>query len=261
MSKPVTELKNRLTLALSIRGMTPIELSEKTGISKSSISQYMSGYSKPKNDRIYLISNALNISETWLLGYNVPMEREEESEDVLLNQLSKRYRQLILDYHSLDTQGQNVVQLIINNELKRVKYQRTLENQIATLKEKLKKTIPTRILAYHGKIAAAGKSVEFSDIMAGTREYPLTEQNRYADYTIGVSGDSMEPTFYDGDIVFVKETTDLHIGDIGIFQKDNSIYIKEVGEDGLISHNPKYPPIKTEDSRIICMGKVLGKAK
>ncbi len=74
------ELKDRLKKALSVRNMKPIELSEKTGIPKSAISQYMSGYTKPKQDRIYLISKALNINEAWLLGFDVPMEKQNTSE-------------------------------------------------------------------------------------------------------------------------------------------------------------------------------------
>lgn len=79
MSTPIDELKNRLKKALSIRNMKPIELSEKTGIPKSAISQYMSGYTKPKQDRIYYISKALNINEAWLMGYDVPMEKQSST--------------------------------------------------------------------------------------------------------------------------------------------------------------------------------------
>lgn len=74
MNKQISELKNRLRHALTIRNMKPIELSEKTGISKSAISQYMSGYAIPKADRVYLISKALNIRESWLLGFDTDME-------------------------------------------------------------------------------------------------------------------------------------------------------------------------------------------
>ena len=76
MDKPVKEIKDRLRLALSKRDVSPKELSDKTGIPKSSISQYMSGYTKPKQDRIFLICKALNINEAWLLGYDVPMDGE-----------------------------------------------------------------------------------------------------------------------------------------------------------------------------------------
>ena len=52
-----------------------MELCEKTGIPKSAMSQYRSGSFKPKADRIYLLSKALNVSEAWLMGYDVPMEK------------------------------------------------------------------------------------------------------------------------------------------------------------------------------------------
>lgn len=77
MATPITTLKKRLTEALALSNMRPVDLSSKTGIPKSSISQYMSGYSKPNSERVYLISKALNVSEAWLMGYDVPMEREQ----------------------------------------------------------------------------------------------------------------------------------------------------------------------------------------
>ena len=61
---------------MSDQGMTAVELSTKTKIPKSSISQYLSGYAKPKQDRIYLLASALNVSEAWLMGYDVPIERD-----------------------------------------------------------------------------------------------------------------------------------------------------------------------------------------
>lgn len=74
----VAKLQDRLKEALRIRGMKAIELSEKTDIPKGAISYYLSGKSSPKADRLNLISVALNISEAWMLGYDVPMERTTE---------------------------------------------------------------------------------------------------------------------------------------------------------------------------------------
>lgn len=72
------ELKDRLREALDINNMRPIELSEKTGIPKSMISYYLAGKSKPKADRIYTICQALDVNEAWLMGYDVPVQRNEE---------------------------------------------------------------------------------------------------------------------------------------------------------------------------------------
>lgn len=67
--------KNRLNQALEIRGMKPIELSKRTGLSKARISQYTNGVYEAKQKALYLLARALNVSEAWLMGYDVPMER------------------------------------------------------------------------------------------------------------------------------------------------------------------------------------------
>lgn len=77
MEKPIKTTAERLHTALKMRDIKPVELHAKTGISKPSISQYMSGLVKPKQDRIYLMARALNVDDIWLMGYNVPMERKE----------------------------------------------------------------------------------------------------------------------------------------------------------------------------------------
>ena len=74
----VARLQDRLKEALTVRGMKAIDLSEKLDISRGTISYYLLGKSAPKADRLNLISIALNVSEAWLLGYDVPMERTTE---------------------------------------------------------------------------------------------------------------------------------------------------------------------------------------
>lgn len=69
------ELKTRLDEALRKRQMRAVDLTEAAGVPKSAISFYLAGKSKPKADRLYKIAQALDVSEAWLLGYDVPMER------------------------------------------------------------------------------------------------------------------------------------------------------------------------------------------
>lgn len=65
----------RMQEAMRIRNMKQVDIVEKTGLGKSAISQYYSGKYEPKQKGIYLIAKALNVSESWLMGYDVPMER------------------------------------------------------------------------------------------------------------------------------------------------------------------------------------------
>ena len=74
--KRVASCADRIKMALQIKGVKQADLCRLTKIPKSALSQYISGAYDPKQDRIYLIANALNVSEAWLMGLDVPMERQ-----------------------------------------------------------------------------------------------------------------------------------------------------------------------------------------
>ena len=69
--------KERLYDALQLRGMKAADLAKKVGVSRGTISQYLSGYSEPKSVRLYEIAKALSVSEMWLMGFDVPIERDD----------------------------------------------------------------------------------------------------------------------------------------------------------------------------------------
>ena len=88
-------------------------------------------------------------------------------------------------------------------------------------------------------------------------EVPIT-----ATFCVQVNGNSMEPTFDDGDYIWVHQQPTLDNGDIGVFYVDGNSYVKEysVTEQGvfLVSHNEKYAPIRiTELSDARIFGKVV----
>jgi transcriptional regulator with XRE-family HTH domain len=76
--EPKEKCSTRIAKALAIRGMKQSELCEKTSIPKSAISQYVSGAFEPKQDRVFLISQALNVDPAWLMGFDVPMEKKDD---------------------------------------------------------------------------------------------------------------------------------------------------------------------------------------
>lgn len=69
--KPIDTFKNRLQKALTDKNIKPVELHEKTGISESLISKYLSGNAIARQKKILLIADALNVSPVWLMGYDV----------------------------------------------------------------------------------------------------------------------------------------------------------------------------------------------
>ncbi len=66
---------DRIKEGLRLRNMKQADLVTLTGIGKASISTYLSGRYEPKQRNIYKIAKALNVSEAWLMGLDVPMER------------------------------------------------------------------------------------------------------------------------------------------------------------------------------------------
>ena len=84
--KLISDFAERLRIALEIKNMKATELSELTGINKSTISQYLSKEYEPKRDRLELFAKTLNVNEAWLIGYDVPMEISSSSNDSLIEE-------------------------------------------------------------------------------------------------------------------------------------------------------------------------------
>ena len=87
------ELKDRLQEALYIRDKKAVDLVRDLKIPKSAISQYLSGASKNMDsERLYSICKYLDVSEPWMMGYDVSMERNMEKKNTAIADIVKRLR-------------------------------------------------------------------------------------------------------------------------------------------------------------------------
>lgn len=68
-------ISERIVTAMEIRDLKQTDLVEKSGINKGALSSYIAGRYEPKQRNIYKLANALDVSEAWLMGLDVPMER------------------------------------------------------------------------------------------------------------------------------------------------------------------------------------------
>lgn len=80
--KRVSTTAERLKSAMDESGKKQIDLVNETGLNKSTISRYLRGEYEPKQDAIYKLSIALDCSEMWLWGYDVPKERPAEQKEI-----------------------------------------------------------------------------------------------------------------------------------------------------------------------------------
>lgn len=69
----------RLIEAMAAAQMKQADLARATGLSKGGISNYVMGRYEPKSDIVSKLAKALNCSEMWLMGYDVPKERQKEN--------------------------------------------------------------------------------------------------------------------------------------------------------------------------------------
>ena len=114
------ELKDRLKYAMELKGILAVDLCKRADIPKSAMSYYLSGRSVPKSDRIYLLAKLLDVSEAWLLGYDVAMERSEDQKETdetvaLFNRIEKdmEFKQLMLRINRLNHAGLEAVKSVL----------------------------------------------------------------------------------------------------------------------------------------------------
>lgn len=263
IGKRIKEARNALN-------MTQEDLAKRLGITKGAVANYENETSHPKEPIMYKMFDALRVDANYLFQdvTNIPQKKN----DVTLSEYNH-----IKKYRALDDHGRETIDIILNREAERVKtvisqanalaakdariaeleaaHKRTAMEQAAAIIDYERATSSLYLYAYMGKIACAGTGFYFDDIPTDTMEVPYMEG---ANFIVGVNGDSMEPDYYDGDKLYIKKTEELIYGEVGIFTVNNECFLKEYGNEGLISRNPKYNDIPgTEDVRLI--GRVLGK--
>ncbi len=235
---------------------------EKLNIPETTLRNYETNDREAGHTFLKQMSVLFNVSCDYLLG--LTDEREKYSSYPLkASEYDHIQKYRFISKHSPD--GAAVVDTILDKEYSIAERLTGQTGQIQnTDTEASEEFIPTRIMSYYQKLASAGKGEYlFDGVPTDLIEVIATETAAEADFVIGVNGHSMEPTYYNGEKVFVKKMSEISTGEIGIFIKGDQCYIKELGTDRLISHNADkkaYPDIPAGED-IALVGKVLGKVE
>lgn len=86
-----------------------VDLAKRFHVSRSTISQYVSGTVVPKRDRLVLIADALNIDPLWLMGYDVPIERQ----NVVTSDLTQDEAHVISAYRNASDEIKTAVKAVL----------------------------------------------------------------------------------------------------------------------------------------------------
>ncbi len=246
----------RLKKARTLRGLTQKQLAEKLNIGSTTVTGYEKDNSEPNMLTISKIMEILEVDANFLFQDEKKELYENEASPEEFENIIKKYR-LIAEY---SPDGASVVDTVLDREYSIADKLREQKEQLEKVKkmdmEVAEEIVPTRLWAYYGKIACAGTGFYFDDIPSDNIEAPYAN----ADFIIGVNGDSMEPDYSDGEKLYVKKTEHIRYGEVGIFTINNECFLKEYGDNGLVSRNKKYNNIQgNEDVRLI--GKVVGKVE
>ena len=219
------------------RGLSQPELAQRVGVQKNAVSNWEAGRSRPDLDTVPLLCKALGIDIPRFFGA-VPRA------------LSADDRNLLERYHRLSDENRQVLYRMAQVLLEA---QPEKSAPIADIR--------ARRLFYNEARTAAGVGNPLDSRRRGRYVY-LRDDGTLpeADEIVTVTGDSMEPTFHDGDDLLVRYSDGIRPGEIGIFVADGEGYVKEYQPDGLHSHNPAYAVLKFgDDDNVRCVGRVTGR--
>lgn len=233
-----------LNAILSDRNCKQVELSRATGIPASTLTGYVKGTSLPIPGNVQKIADYFGVLKSTLDPRFVSEDSAIEVTPTPLPTASP----IQSIYDQLEPPRQ--VKVLTYAE-KQLKEQRNEQSQPTEVSE----AIQLYSYDYYDHPASAGTGQYLNDVRVEQIELPIDVD---ADFVIPIKGDSMEPDYHDGDLVFIQTSVDLNDGVIGVFNYNGEAYIKQLVIDTeqayLHSLNPDYKdmPITPEtDFRII----------
>lgn len=90
---------NRIMEAMKTAGKRQADIVRETGIDKGALSHYLKGRYEPKQDVVYKLAEALNVSEMWLWGYDCERERSVVQQEIGSNpiEMAERHVEMVMD--------------------------------------------------------------------------------------------------------------------------------------------------------------------
>lgn len=255
----------RLRQIMSERNLRQVDILEKSKpfqkqlgvkMGRSALSQYVTGKSKPDDKKLYLLSKTLNVSEAWLMGYDVEKKRIPDSER---NSISNEQPEILPIYNKLEKARQEKVLSYAKDQLEEQE-----KPKVTSIFDKFQsEDNEDYVTDYVEGLVAAGRGIFQDDNLHMEVRLRANDVPESYDTIAKVAGDSMEPLIEDNDLLFIKVTSQVDINDIGIFQVNGKNFVKKLKRDYsgawyLQSLNNSYEEIYlSEDDDIRTIGEVV----
>lgn len=234
------DLRIRQTITANINrliaknGKKQIDIHNKTGIPKSTLTGYVKGTSTPSKGNLQKIADFFNVKKSEIdprFKSEIPTNFEllaESNITTIYNQLNDKRKDKVYTYaeKQLDEQNSN------------------------------------KVIPLVGKTAANPAVLEYGDVDIEEQQFASIPNG--ADCAITVQGDSMEPEYKDGSIIFYREQEDVENGELAIVEIDgDGVTFKKVyfnyDEEVVVlkSLNNKYEDRELKPEQVRVIGKVL----
>ena len=225
--------------------LTQKNLAELTGFKQNTISNHENGNRQLDETDIRVYAEALGVSPQYLFDRAKPSSIEVTPTPTA-SQIQSIYDQL-----KPPRQGK-----VLTYAKKQLKEQNEEETKINEVSEKI---VQLYGYDYYDHATSAGTGQYLNDVRVERIELPVDVD---ADFVIPIKGDSMEPDYQDGDLVFIQTSVDLNDGVIGVFNYNGEAYIKQlvIDEDQAYLHslNPEYKDMPiTPDTDFRIIGEVM----
>ncbi len=239
-------------------GLTQKEFGERIGVKPNTIGTYEIGRNEPIDAVVSLICREFNVNEDWLRYGTEPMDLNAGDFDlgkyIQARGASELEITILKAYFELDADTR---QKLIEHFKSRLSSMPVAGAD--TVAEAIEEITPEEMaffIPWFFQPMSAGAGEEAGQERPEDLEIKK-KPPKGTSFVARVKGNSMEPTYQDGDLVFVKAQPRVEIGEIGAFYMDGQMWIKERGDGVLLSHNEMYDPVPMRDD-IECQGLVLG---
>lgn len=234
---------NNLSFYMKQKGVDRNTLCADLDLKYTTVRDWLKGITYPRIGKIELLANYFNINKSDLIENKISTAQPSDS---LLEEITNTARKL-------NTDNKKIV-LRTSEELLD-----SQESEEETKKNEVSEVIQLYSYDYYDHPASAGTGQYLNDVRVERIELPVDVD---ADFVIPIKGDSMEPDYHDGDLVFIQTSVDLNNGVIGVFNYNGDAYIKQLVIDKdqayLHSLNPAYKDMPiTPDTDFRIIGEVV----
>ena len=233
-------LGNSIKEVRKSKKLTQKKLAELTGFKQNTISNHENGNRQLDEGDIRIYAQALGVSPQYLFDLSKPTSVDSTPQiQTIYDQLHQPRQAKVLNYAERQLNEQ--------------------KNEEETKINEVSEVIQLYSYDYYDHPASAGTGQYLNDVRVERIELPVDVD---ADFVIPIKGDSMEPDYHDGDLVFIQTSVDLNDGVIGVFNYNGDAYIKQLVIDKdqayLHSLNPAYKDMPiTPDTDFRIIGEVV----